>query len=37
MERTIDEIVKLTKLPCSIIIIGLGNADFGGMERLDGD
>ena len=24
-------------MPCSIIIIGVGNADFSAMEELDGD
>ena len=37
MEDTIDSIVKGSKLPLSIIIIGVGKADFTNMERLDGD
>ena len=24
-------------MPCSIILVGVGNADFGAMEELDGD
>ena len=24
-------------MPCSVIIVGVGNADFGAMEELDGD
>jgi len=27
----------LSELPCSIIIVGVGNADFSAMEELDGD
>ncbi len=30
-------IVDLSALACSIIIIGVGNADFSGMRVLDGD
>lgn len=37
MDSTIDEIFIAAKLPISIIIIGLGNADFTNMEELDGD
>ena len=37
MENTVAEIVRLSVLPCSIIIIGLGGADFTSMEQLDGD
>lgn len=37
METTIDEIVESAKLPISIIIIGVGNADFYNMNILDGD
>ena len=29
--------MRLSNLPCSIIIIGLGDADFSSMEQLDGD
>ena len=34
---TTDEIVKLSQLPVSIIIVGVGKGPFGQMEKLDGD
>jgi len=37
MEATIGEIVNASELPLSIIIVGVGNADFKLMERLDAD
>ena len=37
MPKTKDLIVKLSELPCSIIIIGVGDAEFDAMEELDGD
>ena len=37
MPRTKDLIYQLAQLPCSIIIVGVGNADFSAMEELDGD
>lgn len=37
MAATKDAIYQLADLPCSIIIIGVGNADFSMMEELDGD
>jgi hypothetical protein len=37
MGETIAAIVDLSSLPCSIIIIGVGNADFSSMDELDGD
>ena len=37
MPQTKGQIVRLSKLGCSIIIIGVGNADFSGMNELDGD
>jgi len=37
MRETIDLIVKASVLPLSIIIIGIGNADFTNMEILDAD
>ena len=37
MQPTIDEVVKASGLPLSIIIIGVGNADFSTMEKLDAD
>jgi hypothetical protein len=36
-KETKDEIVALSNLPCSIIIVGVGNASFHEMEKLDGD
>lgn len=32
MEATIDEIVRATSLPISIIIVGVGNEDFSSMN-----
>merc|ERR1712154_634727 len=37
MQRSIDAIVDATKLPLSIIIVGVGNANFDNMEILDAD
>ena len=37
MPATIDLICNLSEMPCSIIIVGVGNADFSAMEELDGD
>ena len=37
MGYTKDVIVDLANLPCSVIIVGVGNADFSSMEELDGD
>lgn len=37
MAQTIDSLVYASGLPLSVIIVGIGNADFGNMERLDGD
>ena len=37
MDKTIDAIIEGSQLPFSIIIIGIGNADFTNMELLDGD
>ena len=37
MPQTIDLICTLSELPCSIIIVGVGDADFSAMEELDGD
>jgi hypothetical protein len=30
-------LIECSSLPCSIIIVGVGNADFSKMEELDGD
>ena len=32
MQKTIDQIVRGSNLPLSIIIVGVGNADFSSME-----
>ena len=37
LQETIDCIVAASLLPLSIIIVGIGNADFKKMEILDGD
>jgi len=37
MKQTIDAIVGATELPLSIIIVGVGDADFSAMDKLDAD
>ena len=37
MPPTVDEIVKASGKPLSIIIVGVGAADFTAMEELDAD
>lgn len=37
MQNTIDEIVDGSSLPLSIIIVGVGSADFSSMDILDAD
>lgn len=37
MDQTIQEVVDSSNLPVSVIIVGVGNADFGNMETLDAD
>ena len=37
LQETIDSLVEASLLPLSVIIIGVGNADFKKMEILDGD
>ena len=37
MEQTKDLVVDASVLPLSIIIVGVGEADFTSMEILDGD
>uniref|UniRef100_A0A8C9VNK3 Copine-2 n=1 Tax=Scleropages formosus TaxID=113540 RepID=A0A8C9VNK3_SCLFO len=37
MDETRHAVVQAAKLPMSIIIVGVGNADFAAMEFLDGD
>merc|ERR1711920_1012264 len=37
MNKTIDAVVGATALPLSIIIVGVGDADFSAMDKLDAD
>ena len=37
MQKTIDEIVRGSSLPLSIIIVGVGSEDFKSMNILDAD
>jgi len=37
MSETKAALVDLSALPCSVIIVGVGNADFSSMNELDGD
>lgn len=37
MPATKDLVCQLADLPCSIIIVGVGHANFDAMEELDGD
>jgi hypothetical protein len=37
MEATIDEIVRASSMPLSIIIVGVGEEDFTSMDLLDAD
>jgi len=37
MEDTKKAIIKAARLPLSIIIVGIGEADFTNMDILDGD
>ena len=37
MDQTVDAIVQAADEALSIVIIGVGNADFSNMEVLDGD
>ena len=37
MDQTVSAIVDASYTPLSIIIVGVGNADFTAMEELDGD
>ena len=36
MERTVDKIVEASRLPLSIVIVGVGGADFSNMVRYYG-
>ena len=37
MRETKSLLVDLSGMPCSVIIVGVGDADFSSMEELDGD
>jgi hypothetical protein len=37
MEPTIRAIISASKLPLSIVIVGVGNSDFTNMKILDAD
>ena len=37
MDQTLRAVVNASRLPMSIIIVGVGGADFSAMEVLDGD
>lgn len=37
VEATCQAVVNASKLPMSVIIVGVGGADFEAMERLDAD
>ena len=37
MQKTMNAIVDAAELPMSIIIVGVGDADFDAMEELDAD
>jgi hypothetical protein len=37
MQQTKNLLVQAGNLPLSVIIVGIGQADFGNMEVLDGD
>ena len=37
LDKTIDQNVRGSDLPLSIVIVGVGEADFGHMDVLDAD
>lgn len=37
MQQSIDQIVRGSSNPLAIIIVGVGDADFSDMDKLDGD
>jgi hypothetical protein len=37
MDKTIEFIFQASNLPFSVIIVGVGSADFDNMKKLDGD
>lgn len=36
-DETVDEIVRASSLPFSIVIVGVGDAEFAEMDQLDSD
>jgi hypothetical protein len=37
MEQTVNAIVRASRLPLSLVIVGVGSADFSSMMALDAD
>lgn len=37
LQKTIDQVVRGSDLPLSIVIVGVGEADFSSMDVLDAD
>ncbi len=37
LRKTVDAIVELSKFPVSLIIVGIGEENFGTLEFLDSD
>lgn len=37
VDATCEAVVRASNLPMSVIIVGVGNADFEAMEQLDAD
>lgn len=36
-DQTVNQIVRASSLPCSVIIVGVGETDFSKMEKFDAD
>lgn len=37
METTVRTLIQASSLPLSVVIVGIGHADFSEMKRLDSD
>ena len=37
LDETIEQLILLADQPCSVVIVGVGSADFSDMNVLDGD
>jgi hypothetical protein len=37
MDKTVERVVNMSSLPCAIVIVGVGAADFKSMDVLDAD